>query len=953
MKRTGKLGGYLWPVILHRSGRDYDHARRIRNGMNDKYPVSINQYIYFLYALLALLCCSNYASGQVYVNRELLPPTETDDCPFTISAYFINSETWDGSYQNAWGECADMEPGGPFILESSVFVEGELRVFSVTVNASGLIHIGWNDTPSNVTFTNARLMLDAWIQVLSESTLEFVGGTINVLGGNVIRLLEHTSLTVAGTDITSSQGPLFLLNGPGINAHISHSNISVGSDDTINNAIAFSFRGAENNLTIIDSQFQYTGGGSRERNFVFINDNSGIPGGGGLVEIRNSVFDGANGTALHLLANHILEDNQFLNTTCTGVVLLHTDLCGYPVAANSIHTPILIRENTGSGNLYNGIRMSAPRLRGNVLWSTTPDLPIVASGVIQIEPEHQLSIASGTALKFIWPGTVLVRGRLHAENVVFTSINDNTTGGEAGNADVPLPGDWGGIRVEGLQDHPQAEAILTNCTIRYAGQYGGYGDLHPRATILRGANARLELTGSTISHGSRDAIRLVNWSSPSDPTTYSEEAFILGNVIHHHFESGIHIGDRRIESTISGNSIYGNETGIRIGPLFDEITLTVNGNYIAGNMNRGIDYRGRVNASALLVNNIIAANGSHGIEQANNGGFLRILNNTIYGNGGDGVRFSLSQFTANTHRLNNLITHNAGAGIRESVHSPDETPNAPPLHNNIFGNALGIYALDISGESTVLSINQLNAFPGAAGNISGDPLFSIAAQGISASIRSHPEANISVLTSVTADFTTEAFAGLTLNPNTEQQQQFLIIENTSSEITVLGDISTLSTAGNPFIVTNLLPLNDTSPNIDAGIYHADLPLTDFAGNPRIFGAGIDIGAYEFQGENNSSSHMITQNTQPHTFYLAQNYPNPFNPVTTIRYHIPDYSSEPPVVRLEIFDLLARHVAVLVDEQHHPGIYDIQFNASSLASGIYYYRLITNDFVQTKKMLVVK
>lgn len=88
---------------------------------------------------------------------------------------------------------------------------------------------------------------------------------------------------------------------------------------------------------------------------------------------------------------------------------------------------------------------------------------------------------------------------------------------------------------------------------------------------------------------------------------------------------------------------------------------------------------------------------------------------------------------------------------------------------------------------------------------------------------------------------------------------------------------------------------------------------------------------------------------PVEFNLAQNYPNPFNPSTTIKFSIPKASE----VSLTIYDALGREVAKLVDEQKAAGTYSVDWNASNNASGIYFYRITTNEHVQVKKMVLVK
>jgi len=96
---------------------------------------------------------------------------------------------------------------------------------------------------------------------------------------------------------------------------------------------------------------------------------------------------------------------------------------------------------------------------------------------------------------------------------------------------------------------------------------------------------------------------------------------------------------------------------------------------------------------------------------------------------------------------------------------------------------------------------------------------------------------------------------------------------------------------------------------------------------------------------------ITPNSNeiPANYSLSQNYPNPFNPVTNIKFAIPTTG----YVKLVIFDVLGREIASLVNDNMTAGSYTVDFDASSLSSGVYFYRLDAGDFTQTKKMLLVK
>lgn len=85
------------------------------------------------------------------------------------------------------------------------------------------------------------------------------------------------------------------------------------------------------------------------------------------------------------------------------------------------------------------------------------------------------------------------------------------------------------------------------------------------------------------------------------------------------------------------------------------------------------------------------------------------------------------------------------------------------------------------------------------------------------------------------------------------------------------------------------------------------------------------------------------------YKLHQNYPNPFNPTTTISYSVP----ESQIVELKVYDLLGNEVANLVNEYKNAGNHSVQFNASNLSSGIYFYKLKTVNFVQTKKLILLK
>jgi hypothetical protein len=92
-----------------------------------------------------------------------------------------------------------------------------------------------------------------------------------------------------------------------------------------------------------------------------------------------------------------------------------------------------------------------------------------------------------------------------------------------------------------------------------------------------------------------------------------------------------------------------------------------------------------------------------------------------------------------------------------------------------------------------------------------------------------------------------------------------------------------------------------------------------------------------------------QMSVPHAFALDQNFPNPFNPTTTISYSVPKTAH----VTLKVYDLLGKEVAVIVNELQDAGPHQTRFDASIFPSGVYFYRLKTGEYMQTRKLVLIK
>ncbi|MFA7122704.1 MAG: T9SS type A sorting domain-containing protein, partial [Candidatus Delongbacteria bacterium] len=143
-------------------------------------------------------------------------------------------------------------------------------------------------------------------------------------------------------------------------------------------------------------------------------------------------------------------------------------------------------------------------------------------------------------------------------------------------------------------------------------------------------------------------------------------------------------------------------------------------------------------------------------------------------------------------------------------------------------------------------------------------------------------------------------------------------------------------------------LTENSPCIDLGTESIPdsliFPVYDLAGNQRIYGSTIDIGAYEWNGVG------IEDSSVPQTTELFQNYPNPFNPITSISYAL----SKAGQAELSVFNLNGQLVRSLVNGKQEKGSHKVEFYACDLTSGLYIYTLkVDGRTVQSRKMMLLK
>jgi photosystem II stability/assembly factor-like uncharacterized protein len=152
-------------------------------------------------------------------------------------------------------------------------------------------------------------------------------------------------------------------------------------------------------------------------------------------------------------------------------------------------------------------------------------------------------------------------------------------------------------------------------------------------------------------------------------------------------------------------------------------------------------------------------------------------------------------------------------------------------------------------------------------------------------------------------------------------------------------------------------------SMDKGVHFTELPEIPAAGSFAVYAYNRNtiflqqpLGYYKLKVTVSSPIGIQPISTEiPKQFSLSQNYPNPFNPNTKIKFDIPNTVGVAYMrpLQLKIYDILGREVAKLVDQQLQPGSYSVDWDASNYPSGVYFYRIQTDNFTETKKMILMK
>lgn len=181
------------------------------------------------------------------------------------------------------------------------------------------------------------------------------------------------------------------------------------------------------------------------------------------------------------------------------------------------------------------------------------------------------------------------------------------------------------------------------------------------------------------------------------------------------------------------------------------------------------------------------------------------------------------------------------------------------------------------------------------------------------------------------------------------------------DTTITGTVTFQPTSNALITIIGLTPTAQSSAhnNTTTGAY--TLRVSSKLSSYNVFGINLPLGYAPFQltnvapGATNANLNFTLTDVKertsgiPESYTISQNYPNPFNPTTNINYDIPNES----FVNITVYNNLGQEVKSLVNKEQKAGKYVVSFNATELSSGIYFYKITANNFVQTKKMILLK
>lgn len=383
--------------------------------------------------------------------------------------------------------------------------------------------------------------------------------------------------------------------------------------------------------------------------------------------------------------------------------------------------------------------------------------------------------------------------------------------------------------------------------------------------------------------------------------------------------------------------------------------VTVKNNICTSNSRWGI-FTGFTD-DILIENNVCSYSGTeHGIYVSNSGDGPIVRNNVCYENNGCGIQLNADLSMGGDGIITNAIIE--GNILHDNCYNGGSAINLDGVQQSVIYNNL-LY----NNHSTGIALFRIDGAEGSKNDRVYNNTIIVPSDGRWAVQSTDGSTGDTLYNNILINHHT--FRG-SINFDQESQSGFYsdynLVENrlsddggntnmTLAEWQDLGyDLhSFLAAAENDIFIDPFSGNYHLKPNsqpIDIGT-NMVLPVVneDLDDIPRPQGNGFDPGAYEFQ-----SPGLILYSDDINDYLLDQNYPNPFNPNTIINYRVKHQG----IVTIKVYDVLGREIITLVNEEKPAGIYSVTFSADGgYASGIYFYQMKARNFIQTKKMILLK
>ena len=358
----------------------------------------------------------------------------------------------------------------------------------------------------------------------------------------------------------------------------------------------------------------------------------------------------------------------------------------------------------------------------------------------------------------------------------------------------------------------------------------------------------------------------------------------------------------------------------------------------------------------LIENNTCTYSGAeHGIYVSNSGDRPIVRNNTCFENNGCGIQLNADVSQGGDGIIKNAVIE--GNILHDNCYNGGSAINLDGVQeSSIFNNLL------YNNHSTGIALFQIDGAEGSKNNKVYNNTIDVPSDGRWAVLVVDGSIGDTIYNNIL--FNHHSFRGsITFDQSSQQgfYSDYNLLENRMSNDDgntnmTLTEWQNLGYDTHSFLVDpeSQIFVDNTSGNyhlkqnsqpIDIGTnYVASIVSEDLENIPRPQGNGFDIGAYEYQSAAN-----VKEINSFSDFRLFQNYPNPFNPTTKISYQL----KEKTFVNLKVYNLLGKEVSTLRNETEPAGEYNVEFDGIVLPSGIYFYQLNTNNFIQTRKMILLK